>query len=103
MSSAIRSAITALSRRLDFLRQRVQYRPGTAVPSTVLISDMGDGSLLLEDWRDGPSPVIREDLELLTELVRLSREITSLAMHTMEGSASVAEQQNHAERLIAVG
>lgn len=30
-------------------------RPGTAVPSTVLVSDMGDGSLLLEGWRDGPS------------------------------------------------
>lgn len=30
-------------------------RPGTAVPSRVLVSDMGDGSLLLEGWREGPS------------------------------------------------
>ena len=30
-------------------------RPGTAVPSTILVADMGDGSLLLEGWRDGPS------------------------------------------------
>lgn len=30
-------------------------RPGTAVPSRVLVSDMGDGSLLLESWGEGPS------------------------------------------------
>lgn len=30
-------------------------RPGTAVPRSVLVSGMGDGSLLLEAWRDGPS------------------------------------------------
>lgn len=30
-------------------------RPGVAVPRSVLVSDMGDGSLLLEGWRDGPS------------------------------------------------
>ncbi len=30
-------------------------RPGTAVPSKVLVSTMGDGSLLLEGWREGPS------------------------------------------------
>ena len=30
-------------------------RPGTAVPGSVLVSDMGDGSLLLEAWRQGPS------------------------------------------------
>lgn len=30
-------------------------RPGTSVPSTALVSDMCDGSLLLEGWRDGPS------------------------------------------------
>ncbi len=29
-------------------------RPGTAVPSRVLVSDMGDSSLLLEGWREGP-------------------------------------------------
>jgi hypothetical protein len=30
-------------------------RPGTDVPRSVLVSDMDDGSLLLEAWRDGPS------------------------------------------------
>lgn len=34
---------------------RRSIRPGTAVPSTVLVSDMGNGSLLLEGWRGGPS------------------------------------------------
>lgn len=38
-----------------FSRNVRSIRPGTAVPSTVLVSDMGDGSLLLEGWRDGPS------------------------------------------------
>lgn len=30
-------------------------RPGTAVPSTLLIADMVDGSMLLKSWPDGPS------------------------------------------------
>jgi hypothetical protein len=30
-------------------------RPGTGVPSRVLVADMGDGSLFLQDWWDGPS------------------------------------------------
>lgn len=30
-------------------------RPGTAVPATVLISDMGNGALYLEGYRAGPS------------------------------------------------
>jgi hypothetical protein len=29
--------------------------PGTAVPRSVLVSDMGEGSLLFEAWREGPS------------------------------------------------
>jgi hypothetical protein len=47
--------------------------------------------------------VIREDRELLAELARLNREMTSLAMRIMEGSASTAEQQDYAQRLIAAG
>jgi hypothetical protein len=47
--------------------------------------------------------VIRDDRELLAELARLNREMTSLAMRIMEGSASTAEQQNYAQRLIAAG
>lgn len=47
--------------------------------------------------------MIREDRELLTELARLNREMAPLAMRIMEGSASNAEQQNYAERLIAIG
>lgn len=30
-------------------------RPGTGVPARVLVADMGDGSLFLQGWRDGPS------------------------------------------------
>jgi hypothetical protein len=30
-------------------------RPATAAPRSVVVSDIGDGSLLLEAWRDGPS------------------------------------------------
>jgi hypothetical protein len=47
--------------------------------------------------------VIREDRELLAELARLNREMAPLAMRIMEGSANIAEQQNCAQRLIAVG
>jgi hypothetical protein len=47
--------------------------------------------------------VIREDRELLAELAQLNREMAPLAMRIMEGSANIAEQQNYAQRLIAVG
>lgn len=47
--------------------------------------------------------MIREDRELLTELARLNRELAPLAMRMMEDSASIAEQQNYAQRLIAAG
>jgi hypothetical protein len=47
--------------------------------------------------------VIREDRELLAELARLNREMTPLAMRIMDGSASVAQQQDYALRLIAAG
>lgn len=30
-------------------------RPGVACPATVLVADMGNGSLFLHGWRDGPS------------------------------------------------
>lgn len=47
--------------------------------------------------------MIRKDRELLTELARLNRELAPLAMRIMESSASIAEQQDYAERLIAAG
>ena len=47
--------------------------------------------------------MIREDRELLADLARLNRELAPLAMRIMEGSASSAEQQDYAERLIAAG
>jgi hypothetical protein len=47
--------------------------------------------------------VIREDRELLAELSRLNREMTPLALRIMDGSASAAEQQKYAERLITAG
>jgi hypothetical protein len=47
--------------------------------------------------------VIRDDRELLAELARLNREMTSLAMRIIDGNASTAEQQDYAQRLIAAG
>lgn len=47
--------------------------------------------------------MIRDDRELLAELARLNREMTSLAMRIIDGNASTAEQQNYAQRLIAAG
>ncbi len=47
-------------------------RPGTAVPPTVLVGDMGDGSLLLAGWRDGPSAYLCP-----ADAVPLRRELAS--------------------------
>ncbi|MGH3870334.1 MAG: hypothetical protein ACRDSR_02260 [Pseudonocardiaceae bacterium] len=47
--------------------------------------------------------MIREDRELLTELARVNRDMASLALRIMDESASVAEQQHYAQRLIAAG
>ncbi|MFN2496635.1 MAG: hypothetical protein ABR608_12120 [Pseudonocardiaceae bacterium] len=33
-------------------------RPGTAVPPTVLVADMGDGTFLLHGWGVGPSAYV---------------------------------------------
>jgi hypothetical protein len=43
---------TGRSARLGIGRS---LRPGTGVPLRVLVADMGDGSLFLQGWRDGPS------------------------------------------------
>jgi hypothetical protein len=47
--------------------------------------------------------MIRTDRELLADLARLNRELASLALRIMEGSASITEQQDYAQRLIAAG
>ena len=47
--------------------------------------------------------MIHEDRELLAVLARLNRELAPLTMRIMEGSVSVAEQQDYAQRLIAAG
>jgi hypothetical protein len=47
--------------------------------------------------------VSREDLELLTELAQLNNAMTSLALRIMDGSATVGEQRDYAQRLIAAG
>lgn len=47
--------------------------------------------------------MIQEDRELLAELARLNRDMTPLCMCIMDGSASAAEQQGYAQRLIAAG
>ena len=47
--------------------------------------------------------MIRGDRELLAQLSRLNREMTPLALRIMDGSASAAEQQEYAKRLITAG
>jgi hypothetical protein len=47
--------------------------------------------------------VICEDRELLAELARLNGDMAPLALRIMDESASVAEQQHYAQRLITVG
>ncbi len=47
--------------------------------------------------------MIREDRELLAELARLNGDMAPLGLRIMEGSASAAEQQHYAQRLIAAG
>lgn len=47
--------------------------------------------------------MIREDRELLAELARLNGDMAPLALRVMEGSASAAEQQDYAQRLMAAG
>ncbi len=47
-------------------------RPGTGVPLTVLVANMGDGSLFLQGRRDGPSVYLN-----LTDAVPLRRELAS--------------------------
>lgn len=47
--------------------------------------------------------MIRKDRELLAELTRLNKDMAPLCMCVMDGSASVAEQRDYAQRLIAAG
>lgn len=47
--------------------------------------------------------MIRNDRELLTGLARLNTAVAPLAMCIMNGTASVAEQHNYAQCLIAAG
>jgi hypothetical protein len=47
--------------------------------------------------------MIREDRELLAELARLNGDMASLGLRIMDGSASPAEQEHYAQRLITAG
>lgn len=47
--------------------------------------------------------MIREERELLAELARLNGDMPTLGLRMMDGSASAAEQEHYAQRLIAVG
>ncbi len=47
--------------------------------------------------------MIRKDRELLAELARLNGDMASLGLRIIDGSASPAEQEHYAQRLIAVG
>ncbi|MGH3910535.1 MAG: hypothetical protein ACRDRM_06850 [Pseudonocardiaceae bacterium] len=47
--------------------------------------------------------MIREDRELLAELALLNSVMASFALRIMDGSASVSEQRQYAQRLISGG
>jgi hypothetical protein len=69
-------------------QQECSIRPGTAVPATVLIAGMGEGSLFLQGWRDGPSAYLSS-----VDAVPRRREIiaalgsTELALRGCQGEA----------------
>jgi hypothetical protein len=48
------------------------FHPGSTVPRTVLVSNLGDGALYLSGWREGPSAYLTPDdaLPLRRELAR---------------------------------
>jgi hypothetical protein len=63
-------------------------RPGTGVPSRVLVADMGDGSLFLQGWRDGPSAHLSPaDAVPLRRELSAAFEGTELAVHGEQGEA----------------
>ncbi|MGH3915238.1 MAG: hypothetical protein ACRDTC_17800 [Pseudonocardiaceae bacterium] len=45
--------------------------------------------------------MMREDRELLAEMAKLTTDMAPLGMGIIEGSASAAEQENYADRLVA--
>lgn len=47
--------------------------------------------------------MIREDRDLLAELVQLNTAMPPLSMRVVDGSASVAEHQDYVQRLISAG
>ena len=63
-------------------------RPGTAVPPTVLVADMGAGSLFLQGWQGGPSAYLTS-----SNAIPLPRELaaafgsTKLALRGDQGEA----------------
>lgn len=52
-------------------------RSGTAVPSMVLVTNMGDGSLFPQTWRDGPGAYLS-----LADAVPLIRELAAAFVST---------------------
>ena len=49
---------------------RRSIRPGAPVPVTLLVADMGDGALLLQGWRAGPSAYLTaEDARPLRQVL----------------------------------
>lgn len=54
------------------LDNRRSIRPGTAVPPTLLVADMGDGSLFLQGSQDGPTVYLSP-----SDAVSLRRELAA--------------------------
>lgn len=52
-------------------------RSGTAVPDTLLVTNLGDGSLILQSWRDGPTAYLNP-----AEAVPLRRVLSAIFANT---------------------
>ncbi len=52
-------------------------RPDKAVPPTVLVTNLGDGSLVLQSWRDGPTAYLNP-----AEAVPLRRVLSAIFANT---------------------
>jgi len=59
-------------------------RPGVPVPATVLVADMGDGALLLQGWRAGPSAYLTaEDAAPLRQVLETAFGSEQVNMETV--------------------
>lgn len=65
-----------------------RIRPATAMPPTVLVTNLGDGSLVLQAWRDGPRAYLSPaDAVPLKRVLSAIFESTALALAAKQREA----------------